>query len=56
MSATVVPDATLVVDTPRRGADAAQLAADPSIAETLRGVLAALLASLSPAAIPRDAT
>ena len=56
MSATVVPDATLVVDTPRRGADAAQLAADPAIAETLRGVLAALLASLSPAAVPGDAT
>jgi NAD(P)H-dependent FMN reductase len=46
MSATIVPGATLVVDTPRRGADAAQLVADPTVAEALRAVHAALLSSL----------
>ena len=44
MSATLVPDATLVLDIPRRGADAAQLAADPVIARTLTLAIGALAA------------
>ncbi len=47
MSANVVPGATVVLDLPRRGINAAQLAADPAVAATLREVLAALNASLS---------
>jgi hypothetical protein len=46
MSARVVPAATVVLDLPRRGVDAAQLAADPMVAASLRGVLAALVAAL----------
>jgi chromate reductase len=42
MSAAVVPDATVVLDIPRRGVDAAQLAADPLVASALRAVMAAL--------------
>lgn len=47
MSANVVPEATVVLDLPRRGIDAAHLAANPVVAATLREVLAALVASLS---------
>ena len=43
MSANVVRDATVVLDLPRRGVDAAQLAADPVVAGKLRDVIAALL-------------
>src|SRR6476646_6673274 len=43
MSANVVRDATVVLDLPRRGVDAAQLAADPVVAAKLRDVIAALL-------------
>ena len=46
MSANVVPGATLVLDLPRRGVDAVQLAADAAVAATLRDVLAELLAAL----------
>jgi NAD(P)H-dependent FMN reductase len=46
MSATVVPAATLVLDLPRRGLDAVQLAADARVASSLRGAIAALLAAL----------
>ena len=43
MSATIVPAATLVLDLPRRGIDAAALAADPVVAAKLREVLGSLL-------------
>jgi len=46
MSANVVPAATVVLDVPRRGLDAVQLAADPMVGAPLREVLAALLAAL----------
>ena len=46
MSANVVPAATIVLDVPRRGADAAQLAADPVVAARLGEVLSALLAAI----------
>jgi NAD(P)H-dependent FMN reductase len=46
MSANVVPRATVVLDLPRRGVDAVQLAADPAVAAALRDVLAALLEAL----------
>jgi len=55
MSANVVPAATIVLDLPRRGVDAAQLAADPAVAEKLREVLAALLAAVAgTSGVPRD--
>jgi hypothetical protein len=54
MNAAVVPEATVVLDIPRRGVDAAQLAADPLTALALRGVLTALLAALPARA--QDAT
>jgi len=47
MSANVVPGATVVLDLPRRGVDAGQLAADPMVAGTLREVLAALIATFA---------
>ena len=47
MSANVVPEATVVLDLPRRGIDAAHLAANPVVAATLREVVTALVASLS---------
>jgi len=43
MSATIVPAATMVLDLPRRGIDAAALATDPVVAAKLREVLGALL-------------
>src|SRR5262245_35593254 len=46
MSANVVAEATVVLDLPRRGLDAVQLAADPVVAAALGEVLAALLAVL----------
>jgi len=46
MNATVVPDATLVLDIPRRGAGVTSLATDPVVAAALRRVLAALLAAV----------
>lgn len=45
MSATVVPEATVVLDIPRRGVDAEQLAADPVLAPALAAVVAALVAA-----------
>ena len=45
MSAAVIPEATVIIDLPRRGLTAAQLAADESTAQALRSVLAALLAA-----------
>ena len=42
MSAAVIPEATVVVDVPRRGATAASLAADPAIAAVLSSAMAAL--------------
>jgi NAD(P)H-dependent FMN reductase len=47
MSAAVVPGATVALDIPRRGVDAAQLAADPVLAPALQAVLAALVAAAS---------
>lgn len=46
MSADVVPEATVVVDIPRRGVDADHLVTDPKSAAALRSVVAALLARL----------
>jgi NAD(P)H-dependent FMN reductase len=43
MNATVVPEATVVLDIPRRGVDAAQLAADPVLAAALRAVVVSLI-------------
>jgi NAD(P)H-dependent FMN reductase len=48
MSATVVPAATVVLDLPRRGLNAAELAADATVAASLGGVIAALLAASAP--------
>ena len=48
MSARVIPEASVVLDIPRRGADAAQLAADPALEAALRAVVGALLAAVSP--------
>ena len=48
MSATVVPAGTVVLDLPRRGFDAAELAADATVAASLRGVISALLAVSAP--------
>lgn len=48
MSATVVPGATVVLDLPRRGLDAAELAADATIAASLGDVISALLAVSAP--------
>jgi chromate reductase, NAD(P)H dehydrogenase (quinone) len=45
MNALMVPDAVAVLDVPRRGADAVQLAADPTVASTLQKVLSALAAT-----------
>jgi len=42
MSAALVPDATLVLDIPRRGADARGLATDPTVARALRDAVTAL--------------
>ena len=44
MNWTLVPEATLILDIPRRGVTAEQLAADPRVAATLSGVVAALTA------------
>ena len=46
MSARVIPEASVVLDIPRRGADAAQLAADPVLGSALRAVVRALLAAV----------
>jgi len=43
-----VPAATVVLDLPRRGLAAAQLAADATVAASLRGVISALLAVSAP--------
>ena len=45
MSWTLVPEATLVVDVPRRGATVEQLAADPAVAGALRRAVVALTAA-----------
>ena len=44
MSARVVPEATLVLDIPRRGATAESLSADPTLASALAGAVAGLIA------------
>jgi NAD(P)H-dependent FMN reductase len=49
MSAVVVPEATVLIDIPRRGADTTRLAAEPSIARALGSVLTALLQAASAA-------
>lgn len=54
MSGAIVPEATVVLDIPRRGADAARLAADPVLAPALQAVVAALAAAGSPDARPGD--
>jgi hypothetical protein len=46
MSAVLIPEATLVIDTPRRGSDATQLVRDPAIAPALRSAMAALAAAV----------
>ena len=43
MSATLVPEATIVVDIPRRGATADQIAADPLVARVLKAAVVALV-------------
>lgn len=43
MSATLVPEATLVLDIPRRGANASQLAADPAVASALWRAITSLV-------------
>jgi chromate reductase len=45
MNATLVPEATVVLDIPRRGADAEHLAADPVVAPALTDIVAALVAA-----------
>ena len=50
MSATVVPEASLVLDIPRRGVDGEQLASDPALARALQAVVVALIV------MPADAT
>ena len=45
MSAVLIPEATVVIDIPRRGGDATQLATDPAIAPALAAVMAALAAT-----------
>lgn len=47
MNAALVPEATVVLDIPRRGATVEQLTADPSVAPTLARVIAALIAASS---------
>jgi NAD(P)H-dependent FMN reductase len=47
MNATIVRAATVVLGIPRRGADAAQLAADPVLAPALHAVVVALLGDRS---------
>jgi chromate reductase, NAD(P)H dehydrogenase (quinone) len=46
MSATLVPEATVVIDIPRRGVDASQLAADPVVAPALVLALTSLVAQV----------
>ena len=45
MSAVVVPEATVLLDIPRRGVDAVRLAADPVLAPALGAAVAALVAA-----------
>ena len=45
MSAAMVAEATVVLDVPRRGATAEQLAADPAVAPALAAAVAALLSA-----------
>jgi chromate reductase, NAD(P)H dehydrogenase (quinone) len=47
MNAMMVPEAITLLDIPRRGADPAQLAADPSLAFALRGVLSGLAGAMT---------
>ena len=42
MSAVLIPEATVVIDIPRRGSDATQLVTDPPIAHALGSAMAAL--------------
>ena len=46
MSAVLIPDATVVIDIPRRGGDATQLATNPAIAHALGSAMAALAAAV----------
>ena len=55
MSASIVPEATVVIDIPRRGADVEQLVRDPVLAPALRKVVEALVGqapSVNETAIP----
>lgn len=47
MSARVVPEATVVIDIPRRGASVDGLVNDPELARSLRDVVASLLAHVA---------
>jgi chromate reductase, NAD(P)H dehydrogenase (quinone) len=47
MSAAIVPEATVVIDIPRRGVDVEQLVIDPAFAPALRKAVEALLAQAS---------
>ena len=52
MSATIVPEATIVLDVPRRGFDVAQISADTALATVLRNALSALARAAERSAIP----
>jgi hypothetical protein len=45
MSTLVVPEATAILNLPRRGLDADQLVTDPMAAPALRAIVAALVAA-----------
>jgi hypothetical protein len=47
MSANVVPEATVVIDIPRRGVAVEQLVNDAGMSARLRAVIGALVASLA---------
>jgi len=48
MSARVVPEATVVIDLPRRGVEVERLVSDPVTSAALRAIVTALLAQLGP--------
>ncbi len=51
MNASIVPEATVVIDIPRRGVDVERLVVDPVLGPALRNVVEALLAQAS---MPRE--
>lgn len=53
MSAVVVPEASVVLDIPRRGVDAESLSEDPVLAPALRAAVEALLATSRATSSPR---